>query len=127
MKGNNVTPICWYELPDGDNRYPKHGQWVWVRVNLFFAVNTDKDFLNEKREAETFGAILNPLTDKAIVMFTKSSNIDIESEIISNPFHNYHTPSDDKNKVFAYWDVRTLAFEAKIYDKKCLNTIIFKT
>lgn len=125
MKQNDVTPICWYELPDGDNTYPRHKDWMEVRVNLFFAVNTDKNMLNAERETETFGAILNPLTDKAIRMFTKSNNIDIDSDIVSNPIHNYHTPSDEQNKVFAYWDVRTLAFDAKIFNNECLNEIIF--
>lgn len=126
MKQNNVTPICWYELPDDQNRdEPKHGQWVKQRVKLFFAVNTDKNMLNADRENATFGAILNPLVDKAKVMFQKSNNINLDSGFTPGVFHNYHTPSDEQNKVFAYWDVRTLAFDAKIFNNECLNEIIF--
>lgn len=118
-------PILWYVVPNGDNNQIKNGNWMETNVNLFLATNTRKDWLNPQREVETFDAYLTPVMEKIVKMFYESKNTsNLSDSWTINQLPGYYR-GDGEGELNAYWDVLTLSFNARIFNKECLNIINF--
>lgn len=126
IKANeNIYPLAWIELPYQSDTSSLDGKFREVPVRLFFATTTRKEWLNDKREIETFLKTLRPIYDDFVNQSRLENRYNIvgrEIEAIEAP--DFHTSSfetkDRANKVNAYWDVITVRFTAR-FNTNCVG------
>lgn len=120
QKYQTKYPFIWLVLPlDGNPSDDIQKNLLDCRIKLILATNTNKSWLNDKRNIETYDKVLNPLYDDLISTFTKSLQVvikDNEVNVLKVP--NYHQEEDGtrsnpaKHKVNYYWDVLKVEFDA---------------
>lgn len=120
-----IYPLIWCELPFKNTKTFTHGQDMEVSLNVFLATTSRKEWLNDKRQKETYDKVLKPLADKFSQMLVNSKTFDVnQREFNPNWLPNFHRvdigtrQSPQKNTVLDYWDVLTLQFTAKVYANK---------
>lgn len=119
-KYNVKQPYVWLVMPlEGNSTNDIDKKELRTKVKLILACNTHKEWLNPKRNIETYEKILNPLYDNIVKTFTKSIYITvIDDNINVKKLHNYYKTdlgtrsNPQKNTVNAYWDVIVMDFEA---------------
>lgn len=126
IKANsNIYPLAWVELPYASDDSSLSGNFREVPIRLFFATTTRKEWLNDKREIETFAKTLRPIYDEFVNQCRVENRFNIvgrEVEAIEHP--DFHTSSfetmERSNKVNAYWDVITVSFTAR-FNTNCVG------
>lgn len=72
-KNKNIYPVCWLVMPfDGNPVQSLTKNQIDVRIKLILGTSSRIEWLNPKRNIETYGKVLNPLYDEIIKTFTKN-------------------------------------------------------
>jgi hypothetical protein len=128
-KNKNIYPVCWLVMPfDGNPVQSLTKNQIDVRIKLILGTSSRIEWLNPKRNIETYGKVLNPLYDEIIKTFTKNLQIIIkDNEVNVKKLHNYHSQEQGtrsnppKRRVYDYWDVILLEFDAIITTRRDCN------
>lgn len=120
-------PFVWLKLPlEGNPVENTRKDELDTRLRLILATNTQKEWLNDKRNLETYGKVLNPLYDKVKETLTKSTNVLIKTDQITvKKLHNYYKTdlgtreNPQKRTVNAYWDVIVMEFDTVLKPLIC--------
>jgi len=119
----NIYPLGWVELPLQRSQDKIDGSYRELPINMFIATTTRKDWLNHKREIETFGKVLRPIYDEFKKQAVLSKHFEfVGREIEPNELHNFHTSDfstfEQSNEVNAYWDVISISFTGR-FNNNC--------
>lgn len=122
QKYNTKYPMIWLVLPlEGNPTEQVLSKRLDCTIKLILATSTNKSWLNDKRNIETYEKVLNPLYDD--VLRTLQSNINVtikDNEVKVRKLHNYYERSQGtrinpaKRQVNDYWDVILMEFDAII-------------
>lgn len=119
-----LYPLIWCELPLTNPVQSPVG--LTANLKVFLATRSQKGWLNDERQIETFEKVLNPLYDKFCDILKKSDSFQvIDRQINRNDLPNFYTSeigtmdNKEKNQVEEYWDVVTLDFRAIVMGGKC--------
>jgi len=122
QKYNTKYPMIWLVLPlDGSPKEQILSKRLDCRIKLILATSTNKSWLNDKRNIETYEKVLNPLYDDVVKTLQSNINVIIkENEINVRKLHNYYEREQGtrqkppKRQVNDYWDVILMEFDAII-------------
>jgi len=125
LKGGNIYPLIWVELPYQSDESKIDLSYREVPVRMFFATTTRIEWLNDKREIETYSKVLRPLYDSFLEVAKKAKQFEfVGREVNAIEQHNWHTSQfevfEKGNKVNAYWDVISLSFTGR-FNNNCKN------
>ena len=121
----NKYPFAWLEMPfpngSSENNLSKR---LTQSVRLLLATSSKKEWLNDKRNVETYDKVLVPLYDSIKDVLQKSTNVVVVDNVFKNPIKipNFHTVNlgtrkePQKRIVNAYWDVLTMEFDGIFKD-----------
>ena len=120
QKYNTKYPMIWLVLPlEGSPRENLLSKRLDCRIKLILATSTNKSWLNDKRNIETYKKVLNPLYDDVVNTLQENINVIIkDNEINVRKLHNYYEreqgtrPNPPKRQVNDYWDVILMEFDS---------------
>lgn len=121
-KYNPKYPFVWLVMPfQGNSRENLNAKQIDTRVRLLLATGSKLEWLNDKRNIETYEKVLNPLYDSIIKTFTKNLQIIIKNnEVDVKKLHNYFDrdqgtrSNPSKRNILDYCDIIQVEFDAII-------------
>jgi len=123
----NRYPFVWLEMPVAQGSFENNlSDRLNQSVKLILATSSKKEWLNDRRNRETYDKVLVPLYNALKKVFQKSTLLTVEDNLYRNPIKipNYHTVDlgtridPQKRQVNAYWDVLTMEFNG-IFKNPC--------
>lgn len=116
--GSNIYPLIWL-LPSVDNYKHKRDETVKKCHFVIAALEEKVDLLNRDRYNYNFDIVLNPLTNRLIEGFKKSSTTDILNDDISIFKRPNYT---EKDSLIDLWDAVEVEIDVK-FNNNCLRDI----
>lgn len=128
---NAKYPFVWLVMPfTGNPTESLDKKQVTLNIRLLLVTGSKLEWLNDKRNIETFGKVLNPLYDKIVKEFTQNLQIQIiNNEINVKKLHNYFDEGQgtrsnpSKRNVLDYCDVIQMEFNAIISKRSDCDVI----
>lgn len=116
---NQKYPIVWLVMPFGSSKESLNQRQWNGRLRLLLVTSSKKEWLNDRRDIETFEKVLRPLYDAITRVFEKDLQIIVEDnayDVLELPNY-YQAETSEKNHILDYKDVIRLDFNALITDR----------